>query len=38
MTAVPENLVERTQRVNAILVKAARGDMGIGQVQDPVRH
>jgi hypothetical protein len=38
MTAVPENLVERTQRVNTILVEAARGDMGIGQVQDPVRH
>ena len=38
MAAIPEDLVERCEGIDAILVKPASGDMGIGQVQDPMGH
>jgi hypothetical protein len=38
VAAVPENLLERCKRVNTGFVEAARGDMSIRQVQDPVWH
>jgi hypothetical protein len=38
MAAIPEDLVERCEGIDAILVEAASGYMGVGQVQDPMGH